>query len=234
MRYVLIHGSWHGPWCWQPLVEILEEAGHTIECVALPYSPSGTNDHVEYGDYLQVCRDAIMKGDEKPIVVAHSMSGIIAGPLSDLLGDHIKHTVFVSAFLPGAGETLLDVAMQFASPELIPIMRMDDVNLLHEIDREGAKTALYGDCPPQVQDWASSRLRSQPVKPILEKMEWDDVGKNASRRTYVICEEDKAVSVAAQEYCLSKHPCRQVRLKCGHFPFLSTTQDFAVLLQNLD
>lgn len=231
MHYILVHGSWHGSWCWEKVVPLLEQKGHTVECVDLPgYEEIGTLAQVTYQDYYEHIEGILYRCDEPVILVAHSMSGIVVGPLADRMSSRVKHAFFIAAFLPAFGESLLDVAMRYDKSEIPSILEVDSVNRVHLLDSEGAKEALYHDCSSTVKDWATTQLRPQPYDPLETPVDWEDSFQGRDQRTYVICELDRDVEPRAQRDMLQCHPARVVSMNCGHFPFLSKPEELAEIL----
>lgn len=105
-HFVLVHGTWHGGWCWQWLVPLLRAAGHKVTTPTLTgcgerrhlIGPDvGLDTHVE--DILA----AIEFADAQEIVlVGHSFSGVTITGVADILRDRIEHLVFFDALIPTA------------------------------------------------------------------------------------------------------------------------------------
>jgi pimeloyl-ACP methyl ester carboxylesterase len=72
---VLVHGSFHGAWCWERLIPALEAYGHRVIAVDLPISEPGLGADA----YAMVVSEAIdhLAGDAPPAIVAHSMAGLV-------------------------------------------------------------------------------------------------------------------------------------------------------------
>ena len=69
--YVLIHGAWHGAWCWDYVKAELEKEGHHVITPNLPIDTSATL--VDYADLVvKEIEDA-----EDPVVVGHAMAGLL-------------------------------------------------------------------------------------------------------------------------------------------------------------
>lgn len=97
MQYIFIHGSWHGFWCWQKLVPLLQKKGHQTECLDLPsHNSIEEAGKVTYQDYCDYVEQVILLYNEPITLVAHSMGGIIAVPLADRLEQvkqHVLHCI---------------------------------------------------------------------------------------------------------------------------------------------
>src|SRR6478672_3242477 len=136
----LIHGAWHGAWCWERLVAPLAERGHAAIAVDLP------SEDPEAG--LDTCADIVAASlapaaHEDVIVVGHSLNGLVA-PLVAARRP-VRAVVYLCAFIPVPGLSMGD---QFgASPE--PILQFEDKPVpdgsgrSHWPDEAAATRALY-------------------------------------------------------------------------------------------
>lgn len=110
--FVLVHGAWHGGWCWRRVADILESQGHKV--FAPTMTGLGERSHLltnEINLTTHVTDIAnVMKWENLSdvVLVAHSYGGIIASGVAEQLHDKISSIVFLDAFLPEDGETLLE------------------------------------------------------------------------------------------------------------------------------
>ena len=108
-NFVLVHGAWHGGWCWQRVTSLLQQQGHRVHAVTLTglgerahlLSPAITLDtHID--DVIS----AIEVEELSDVILAvHSYAGMIGTAVADRLGKHLKHLVYVDAVLPKPGES---------------------------------------------------------------------------------------------------------------------------------
>jgi len=110
-RFVLVHGAFGGAWCWQPVVAALEAAGHTADALDLP---GGGDDRTPVEEItLEACADRVRETlDSRPedaVLVAHSMGGVVATQAAGSGADGISRLIFVAAFMPANGQSLLDL-----------------------------------------------------------------------------------------------------------------------------
>jgi pimeloyl-ACP methyl ester carboxylesterase len=231
MQYVLVHGAWQGAWCFEFLAAELVKRGHSVSCLDLPGHGKDTFPiaDVTYDLYFQKLEDEILKYPE-PILVAHSMSGLMAAPLLDKYPDRIAHLFLIAAFVAQNGQSLLDIAIA-GGPSEIPHLIVNDANgKTQSLDLSKAKNALYHDCPSELADWAIQQLQPSPIEPFTAPVHWKDSGKTVHKRTYILCEEDRDVHCTTQQGIIDDYPCRVVPLQSGHFPFLSCPQQLAEML----
>ncbi len=108
-NFVLVHGAWHGGWCWQRVTLALQQQGHRVHAVTLTglgerahlLAPSITLDtHID--DVIS----AIEVEELHDVILAvHSYAGMIGTAVADRLGKHLKHLVYVDAVVPKPGES---------------------------------------------------------------------------------------------------------------------------------
>jgi alpha-beta hydrolase superfamily lysophospholipase len=75
---VLVHGGWHGPWCWQDFAERLRERGHYVRTARLR-GHDGAPRRIWYRirDYVEDLRREVSQSDRTPVLVGHSMGGLV-------------------------------------------------------------------------------------------------------------------------------------------------------------
>jgi pimeloyl-ACP methyl ester carboxylesterase len=217
--FVLVHGAFHGAWCWQPLIEHLTASGHATIAIDLPIDDerAGWQDHV----------DAVLDGvPESPqsILVGHSRAGRLIPLL--LERRHFDAVVYIATSLP---DPLDEPARQCDSiPMLLPapITLTRDESGRVVCPTERAVALYYHDCSPELRDWAVARLRPQ----------FDIAYPLPDTRTplpslYLAGVDDRAVNIdwmrAAAKEILGQPA---VELQSGHCPFLSATTELAKTL----
>jgi pimeloyl-ACP methyl ester carboxylesterase len=217
---LLVHGAWHGSWCWEPLRPALEDAGFATHTVDLPSHGDDTGKLGGLHDDATVVREAMAGLPEGVVVVAHSYGG---APVTEGLAEagNVRHLVYLAAFMLDEGESVLGAAGGTPPPfwESTP-----DGQAWRARDPE---QVFYNDCSPEDTAWAVPQLQPQSASSFTESLRaaaWHDWPS-----TYVICERDQAIPPFAQE-AMSKHAQDVVRLDAGHSAFLSRPDELVNLL----
>ena len=114
--FVLVHGAWHGGWCWRRVADHLEGKGHKV------FTPTmtglGERSHlltkdINLATHITDIVNVIKWEDLKDIVlVGHSYGGLIISGVADQMGDKIASIVFLDAFVPENGDSLAEKASQ--------------------------------------------------------------------------------------------------------------------------
>ena len=118
MIYVLVPGAWAGSWAWDDVADRLRDSGHTVHQLTLPGLGDGLDDG-EGGDKrairLSTHVGAVMdylasRALQDVVLVGHSYSGLVVGQVAVKCPQRVRHGVFVEAFLPVHGASLLEVS----------------------------------------------------------------------------------------------------------------------------
>ena len=125
-NYLLIHGAWHGPWCWGAVATILERQGHSVAIPTLP----GLNETTQaragsfgLADHIYAVSSAIDHIPGRLILVAHSYAGMIARALETVRRDRLCHVVYLEAVIPDPGRSLLEMQPAAAAETLRALTR---------------------------------------------------------------------------------------------------------------
>jgi pimeloyl-ACP methyl ester carboxylesterase len=233
---VLIAGSWHGAWCWQKLVPLLQAQGHRVLTPELPATGSDTTDPagVTLESWAQFVADIIAPESEPVILVGHSRGGIVISRAAEIAPDRLRRLVYLSGYLIPAGSTLAATARtdrdSLVPPNMIPAASGVTCNLRGEVIRE----ALYSRCSDADYELALPRMRPEPLKPLVTKLEVSEQRFGRVPRAYIECLQDRTVTLAAQRRMQAALPCDPVlALDSDHSPFLSQPAALALLLGGL-
>ncbi len=102
--FLLIHGAWHGGWCWGRVVPLLEAAGHRTHAPTLSGLEEDRTDSVEgigMGTHVEdVLRAASGLSTDRLILVGHSYGGFPITGAADVLRDRVALYVYLDAGVP--------------------------------------------------------------------------------------------------------------------------------------
>jgi pimeloyl-ACP methyl ester carboxylesterase len=234
-RFVLVHGAFGGAWCWDAVRPQLEAAGHTVETLDLP--GSGDDQTPVAGVTLEsyagrVC-EVLGSRREQALLVGHSMGGIVATQAAAQCPEKIASLVFVCAFMPANGQSLLDLAGQpeGADDQIQANIAIEGDPPVAVLSDEAVAEAIYNRCSPEQRALGVARNRPQPVAPFATPVAVDDDALAKIPRSYVIATEDHSIPLALQRRMVSEHPCRRVvELETDHAPYLSATDELVAAL----
>ena len=222
---VLVHGAWHGAWCWAALQAELDRRGVASYAVDLPGHGASTLPAGDmYGDADHVVATLrALSGLGAPVLVGHSYAGAVITEAAIRSDVAIDHLVYVAAFALDEGESVFDVVNNVAGGpvRLSEAMQSDGAGSFVLDGGDATRQALYGASPPDVVAAALARLDVQPAtgSPRAE------LGS-----TYVVCNGDDAVH-PQQQAAMAERCGARVTLDSDHSPFLSAIPALADVIE---
>jgi pimeloyl-ACP methyl ester carboxylesterase len=228
-RFVLVHGAWHGAWCWEKVAPLLAARGHDVRAVDLPGhgddpTPPGA---VGFDDYMTRIGSVLAAPGEPPILVGHSLGGAVITGAADRWPERIRALVYLCAILPDAPDAMSRFR---AAPELTAGVRPAPDGSVMELDPAVVRAAFYHDCSDADAARAAARLRPQPARGFQMSFELAPERFGRLPRHYVECTEDRAIEIAVQRAMHGKTPCTVHTLPAGHSPFYSMPERLADVL----
>ena len=229
--FVLLHGAWHGAWCWDRLRPVLEAHGHAVVTPELPYDVAGTG----RADYLAALDAVLDQAPARPggaVVVAHSMSGLVAPLAAGRPG--VAALILLAAMVPRPGAAWLEAGpapYAAAMRERAGRMRFDD-ELRSSWDAGDATALFYNDAT--AADAAAAVARLRPNASLVYGEQCPALPERRVPAAYVSCTRDQAVdgawnaAAAAELLAASEH-----EIDAGHSPFWTAPEELAALLEKL-
>ncbi len=231
---VLVHGAWHGAWCFDRVVPLVEQAGVPAIAVELPghgVDPGPLTDLHGDADRVREVLDGI---DGDVVLLGHSYGGAVVTEAG--VHPSVRRVVYLCAMVPDADESAGSVAMdnsaglsQEGRPAFEGVTTTNDDGTLN-LTADGATRFLYNDCDAETAAWACDHLTPQPMGNLFEHPA--GVAWREHPSTYVICTDDMIVHPGLQEILAAR--CTDSRTwATSHSPFLSRPDLLADLLVEL-
>lgn len=187
--YVLVHGAWHGGWCWRYVKDGLEAAGHRV------FSPSLTglgdrvhlrNPDVNLTTHVTDIVNLFEFEDLSDVVlVGHSYAGHVVSWVADKVKDRIKHVVYLDAVLPTDGKAFL--------PPGVGEARIPEVKEGYLMAKSGMDFLGIPEGHP-LYDWVDSRLVEHPLPTLMETVVYDNGGPAGVPKTFVRCTQNQRMA----------------------------------------
>jgi pimeloyl-ACP methyl ester carboxylesterase len=229
---VLVHGAWHGAWCWAPLQAMLDAAGVPSLALDLPgHSTSREPLGDLYGDGAAVGRllDTVA-GDV--VLVGHSYGGAVISEAAVARTKNVAHLVYVAAFCLEVDESVLGFSRGQPDQDyaLATALVFAEDGTTVTVEPSRAREVFYGDCTDDQAATAIVRLGAQPLATFTQPQR--SAPWKVLPSTYVLSERDNAVPASHQEV-MAPRCGNLVRLDSDHSPFMSHTAQLGTLLASL-
>lgn len=224
---LLVHGAWHGSWCWEKVTPLLDAKGIAWRSVDLPTCDEHRAAPATLHDDAAVVRTALDAIDGPALVCGHSYGGFV---ITEAAADHpaVRRLVYLAAYMPDDGETLLSLTASEPGAAILGALRgRDDGRTV--VDPAQLSDIFFNDCEPAAAAWAIANVSAMftPAGEPVAAVAW-----KAIPSVYVVASRDNAIPPALQRR-MSAHASRVVEWDTGHSPFISQPQLVADLLAAL-
>jgi pimeloyl-ACP methyl ester carboxylesterase len=223
--YVFVHGAWHGAWCWEKVVPLLEEKGHKVHAIDLPghgndKTPIGEVGMCEFTD--KVC-SVINECEEPVILVGHSLGGVVISQSAEKVPERIKSLVYVSAFLLKNNQCIDD--LNHVDPEVAATSFVTDDGVAFSIKNDVVKDLFYSNTSNEDLRRVKSLLQPENFLAVSStKLSLSERFESVPRY-YIECLEDRSIPHEFQRKMLEELPCEKVfTINTDHSPFYSAPE----------
>ena len=237
--YVLVHGGWHGGWCWKKVTPLLRRHGHEV------YTPTltglGERSHlahplVDLETHVTDVVNVLFYEDLREVILlGHSNGGTLITAVAERVPERLAHLVYLDAFVPEDGQASVDLAnfppgaleararsegFGWLLPSLRPLPWDELVRDIWEVKDEADRR------------WMVERLRPTPFKVFTDRVRRTNPAAEALPRTYIRCLHNTPMPAFDRFADLAKStPGWQYReLDTAHEPFITHPQELADLL----
>lgn len=225
--FVLVHGAWHGAWCWERLMPELAARGHRTVTMDLPVDDAAAT-FTTYADAVVAAMDAAGTGPDT-VVVGHSLGGMVLPLVAARRA--VGRLVFLCAVVPSLTGRPWEDAPPMGQDDYGAVAGPDGALAFTSL--EAATAIFYADCSPADAAWAYERLR-----PLRNASLWDRPYPlerwPAVPVTGIACTEDRAIYPDYQRAALrQRFGVDPVELPGEHSPFLADPARLAQVLNDL-
>lgn len=190
--YLLIHGAWHGGWCWRPVARSLRAAGHRVLTPTLPgFADDGADASAHsLADVVDAVADLVEREDLQDVVlVGHSWAGYVITALAPRIRQRLRRLVYWSAFVPAEGASLVD-EVDDATRALFEELAAQSGNATIELPYPVWEQGFIQDAEPAVQRVTYGLLVPQPFRYSATPVTPLDPGSWDVPTTYLMGKDD--------------------------------------------
>ena len=228
IEIVLLHGNWYREWCWKYLKKYLRPAGFHVRTVSFPYYNKDSKEEITLESFIECAYKVILKCKAKPIILAHSMSGVVLSELCERYPEKIRAAIYLTAFLLDDGQSVHSFISQrnsseFGAPKKYVDFKVNGRNFkVITLEEERIKERFYQDCDPSILSFALPKIKPVPFTPQITPIR---ISRNFRKvdKYYITCLNDKAVTPEEQRKMYEQFiPKDKVyTLNSSHSPFFS-------------
>lgn len=224
--FVLVHGAWHGAWCWGLLMPELERRGHRTIAIDLPCDDPGAT----FEDYADLVCGAVPDGVDDAVLVGHSLGGHTVARAAGRR--RFARVVYLCALVPAPGRSMVEQARDrdgMLDPAYLAGLGPADADGRRVwVDEQVAREILYPDCTDEVAHGAFGRMRPQANAPYTVPCPPLDL--RATPATYVLATDDRMVGTDWSRGAAARLAADVVEIAGGHSPSLARPAQLADVL----
>lgn len=229
MRIVLVHGGFHGAWCWEKLVPELRSLGYETLAIDLPGHGTRLAERGTLDSYRHAVAEVIEEGD---VLVGHSMGGYVLSLAADEVPMKIGRLVYLAASTPVEGKAIVECTpMGEAFKETLGKSAEEYTAIVTPAgqgecvvitDPQVAVSLFYHDCTPEDQAWALERLTPQPLEPLIAPIRVPRFWSSTIPRSFILCTDDRSHPIGMDnDFMAALGVSRCIGLRASHSPFIS-------------
>jgi pimeloyl-ACP methyl ester carboxylesterase len=229
--YVLVHGAWHGGWCWSGVARILRQRGHTV------FTPTqtglGERSHLlSKAITLDVFVDDIAnvltwEELEDVILVGHSFGGSVISGVADRMRERIRSLVYLDALMLENGQSPFSVLPR----DVVEARTKAAQDTSGGVSLPAPKAAAFGVVDPRQAAWVDSRLTPHPFNTYTTPLKLSHPVGNSLPVTYIACVEPVYGPLRASRDRVKAAGWKTIEIKCGHDAMVIAPEMVANLLE---
>lgn len=239
--FVLIHGAWHGGWCWWKTAPLLRAAGHRVlapsltglgdrQHLAALLPPASINLDLHIQDIAQLLRAHDLN---QAILVAHAYAGMVITGVAEILPRRIAALVYVNGVAPDDGEAMVDQLAAVRGPEFAARIRRQIAagDPFLPPPASGAEIARrWAVADPDDQAFLLPRLSPQPAATFAQPVRVANPEAAALRREFILCGRSGFDPVAAKA---AASGWGIHHIDTGHDPMVTAPEQLSRILRDI-
>jgi pimeloyl-ACP methyl ester carboxylesterase len=234
-RYLLLHGSWHGAWCWYKVAPQLRAFGEVI----VPNLPGRGRDPallplVTVGRMVRMLARQLHPSHPTTIV-AHSRYGVLATAFAEAYPAAVRRIIYLASFMLPTGERVLDHFQTDTDSLLQSHVEVSRVGLWDRLAPAAYVPALYADCSAEDVALATALLCKEPSLPALARVTTSAQRWGRVPKAYIRLTQDRAVSLRLQDRLIELGKLDRVEsLHASHSVYFSQPEALVASIRRLD
>jgi pimeloyl-ACP methyl ester carboxylesterase len=196
-HFVLLHGAWHGGWCWEGVIKELEKRGHTAEAPTMPgHNPDDDRANIQFEDYVNKILAVLNRQETPCVLVGHSSAGFLMQAAAPRVTKKIERLIFLNAFILPDGKCQFELVPPEASEGMTAAANVSPDNCVPIIE-DFVRNQLMGGESAEMQDALINRLVPQPIAIFTTPVSTQEFDNLTIPRSVVFCKEDASLPPGA-------------------------------------
>lgn len=231
--FLLVHGAWHGAWCWKKLTPLLEAAGHrvlTITQTGLAERSHLMSKHITLDIFIQDVINLIRWEElQDLILVGHSFGGNAISGVADRLPGSVRHLVYLDALVLKNGQ----------SPFSVVPREVADQRRKLALDSSGGVSipvpdpSAFGVTDPADRQWIQSKLTPHPLSVYEDTLKLSAAPGNGLPATYIAVTPYYGPTTSSRDYAKTRKDWNYVEIDAGHDAMVTSPDSLAKILLSL-
>jgi pimeloyl-ACP methyl ester carboxylesterase len=180
--FVLVHGAWHGGWCWQRVARLLRALGHEVFTPTL--TGLGERSHllsarvdlaVHIADVVNVIK---WEGLNHVVLCGHSYAGFVISGVAEQCEAELAALVFLDAFLPQDGDRMVDITSQATRDAIEGAAKRGDIGV-------PPRPAAFFQVNEKDRAWVDTLCTPHPIATMLSPIRLTGARERVARKAYV-------------------------------------------------
>jgi pimeloyl-ACP methyl ester carboxylesterase len=180
--FVLVHGAWHGGWCWRRVADRLRAGGHTVHTPTLTglgershllRAGIGLDTHI-----ADVVNAMTWESLGDVVLCGHSYGGFIISGVAERLETAIRSLVFLDAFMPRDGESVRDLTGPAVRDAIAAAVERRDLAI-------PPRPAEAFGVNPADRAWVDRLCVPQPIATFTDPIKLSGAVERIARKVYV-------------------------------------------------
>ena len=232
--FVLVHGAWQAPYAWDMVKNDLVKKGNVV--IVIELLGHGNDDtapvKASIDAYSNQVVESIKNIKGKVILVGHSMGGMVISATAEKIPERIESLVYLGAFLPGNGESLMSLTMQDKLSILGPAIRPSADQLTLGLEKESIVPVFCQDANDQIKKLVLENYKVEPAIPFGDKVSLTAANFGKTKKYYIHTLLDNAVGIDLQKQMVtaSTNVKKEFALNSGHLPHLTQPREVSKIL----
>lgn len=232
--FVLVHGAWHGAWCWKKVEVLLHALGHKTIAIDLPAhgkTPGAITEQslATFADYVAQVLDS---QPEPVILVGHSMAGAIITEAAERSPKKVKKLVYLAAFLLTSGQSGHGIDGTGLIPKDLVAFSSDGITA--DCAHDTLKARYAQKCSAVDQENICRNLTREVIAPLITPVHHTPERWGSIRRFFIAGSDDLAFHREIVQQMLAALPCEEAYELLGdHDLFYSAPVELAYVLNRI-